>query len=201
MRIVNCSDVATAGRPVALATSRSGEGDPWASQRTCAASGPSRSGVRWLLSVLLLAGCATRVGEVDAPSAPAAKSAASPTTTRGEFLVEAGGLDTWNAVGQIAVRAPGVTYEGRAQMLGLYALRYRGESLMVLTRPLLAAETAGRLTTRVTATTPAGKPVDSDAAADLLGLLQRELPAEIEDVRRRQAAEKAGTGRARKARR
>ena len=71
---------------------------------------------------------------------------------------------------------------------------------MALTRPLLASETSGRLTTRVTATTAAGKPIDSDAAAELLALLQRELPAEIERVRKRQAAEKADSPRKRKGR-
>lgn len=140
-----------------------------------------------LIAAALLAAC--RSAPVAEPSPPAA-SPAPITATRGEFLVDAVALDTWNAVGQIAVRTPGVTYEGRAQMLGLYALRYRGQSLMVLTRPLLASETSGRLTTRVTASTAAGKLVDSDAAAELLSLLQRELPAEIDSVRKRQAVEK-----------
>lgn len=150
-----------------------------------------------LIAATALAAC--RTAPLAEPSPPAAPPPPL-TATRGEFLVEAGALDTWNAVGQIAVRTPGVTYEGRAQMLGLYALRYRGESLMVLTRPLLASETSGRLTTRVTATTAAGKLVDSEAAAELLALLQRELPDEIERVRKRQAAEKARPVRKRKSR-
>jgi hypothetical protein len=147
-------------------------------------------GIRCLLLIATASLAACRTVPVAEPAQPA--TPAPPIiATRGEFLVEAGALDTWNAVGQIAVRTPGVTYEGRAQMLGLYALRYRGEPLMVLTRPLLASQTSGRLTTRVTATTAAGKLVDSNAAAELLALLQRELPAEIESVRKRQAAEKA----------
>ena len=161
----------------------------------------ARHAARCLLLVAAASLAACRTAAVaEPPRSPAAAPAVPLTASRGEFLIEAGALDTWNAVGQIAVRTPGVTYEGRAQMLGLYALRYRGESLMVLTRPLLASQTSGRLTTRVTATDAGGKHVDSDAAADLLALLQRELPAEIEDVRRRQAADKARPVRKRGAR-
>ena len=162
---------------------------------------PRRWACTALLAASLLSGaCRTTAPVAVAPSA-VPEVPAPLTASRGEFLVEAGALDTWNAVGQVAVRTPGVTYEGRAQMLGLYALRYRGEPLMVLTRPLLASETTGRLTTRVTATTPAGKFVDSDAAAELLAVLQRALPGEIQDVRRRQAAERAAPVRKRKPRR
>jgi len=143
-----------------------------------------------LLLAILAAGCRTPgkplVEEVVLPT----EVVVPPTTTRGEFTIEADKLDTWNAVGQIAVRTPGVEYQGRAQMLDLYVLRYRGEEFVVLTKALLASATMTRLTTRVTATTPAGKPIDSDAVADLLALLQRELPAEIESVRARQAEEK-----------
>ena len=156
--------------------------------------------VRCLLLTAAANLAACRTAPVVQPPPPAAAPPPPLTATRGEFLIEAGALDTWNAVGQIAVRTRGVTYEGRAQMLGLYALRYRGESLMVLTRPLLASETAGRLTTRVTATSAGGKLVDSEAAAELLALLQRELPDEIESVRKRQAAEKAKPVRKRRSR-
>lgn len=144
-----------------------------------------------LLLLAALAGCATRgepVVEVPAPVSPPPILAA-PTATRGEFTIQAEKLDTWNAVGQIAVRTPGVDYQGRAQMLDLYSLRYRGVEFFILTKALPAAQTGNRLTTKVTATTPAGKPIDHDATADLLALLQRELPAEIASVRARQAAE------------
>ncbi|HEY0503014.1 MAG TPA: hypothetical protein VGD42_05905 [Lysobacter sp.] len=150
------------------------------------------------LSVLLcllvaLAGCRTR-GEpaAGAPQAPLPPVLAPPpATTRGEFTIEADKLDTWNAVGQIAVRTPGVQYQGRAQMLDLYSLRYRGVEFFVLTKALPAAQTGNRMTTKVTATTLAGKPVDHDAIAHLLAHLQRELPAEIASVRTRQAQERA----------
>ncbi len=143
-----------------------------------------------LLSAWLLAGCHTPGTPV---AEPAPAIAPPPTATRGEFLIEADKLDTWNAVGQIAVRTPGVEYQGRAQMLGLYVLRYRGESFMILARAMPLSDTIERLTTRVTATTSSGKPIDSDAVVELLALLQRELPAEILSVRARQAAEKQTT--------
>lgn len=113
-----------------------------------------------------------------------------PAVSRGEFTIPADMLDTWNAVGQIVVRTPGVTYEGRSQMLGLYSLRYRGEPFLVLTRALLLSDTVRNATTRVTATSPSGSPIDSEAAAELLALLRRALPAEIERVRARQAEER-----------
>ena len=148
-----------------------------------------------LLLTLVLAACTTtgpRQAEapVVAPPAPV-----PPVSTRGEFTLLADKLDTWNAVGQIAVRTPGVEYQGRAQMLDLYSLRYRGVDFLILTKALLAAETGNRLTTKVTATTPAGKPIDTDATAELLALLQRELPAEILSVQARQAAEKQAKAR------
>lgn len=147
---------------------------------------------------LALAGCATRAPPPAAPpTTDTVEPILPPATTRGEFTIVAGMLDTWNAVGQIVVRTPGTVYEGRAQMLGLYSVRYRDEPMLVLTRALLLSDTIRDTTTLVTAKSPAGKPLDSDAAAELLALLQRELPAEIASVRARQAAEqkaKAGKG-------
>ena len=58
----------------------------------------------------------------------------------------------------------------------------------MLTKAMTAAETGNRTRTRVTATTMAGKPIDEDATAEVLGMLQRALPAEVERVRRLQAA-------------
>lgn len=158
-----------------------------------------RTPLTLLMLLVALAACRSREPSPDVPG-PAAEPPlpvlAPPTVTRGEFTIAADKLDTWNAVGQIAVRTPGVEYQGRAQMLDLYSLRYRGIEFFVLTKALPAAETGNRMTTKVTATTPAGKPIDHDATAHLLALLQRELPAEIASVRARQAAEKkanAGT--------
>jgi hypothetical protein len=146
-----------------------------------------------LCIAVVIAGCAalplaptkpeTRPPEPTAPAAP-------PTTSRGQFNIGAGMLDTWNAVGQIVVRTDGVIYEGRAQMLGLYSVRYRGQPFLILTRALPLSDTIRSLTTQVTAASTSGKPIDSNAAAELLAVLQRELPAEIERVRARQAREK-----------
>ena len=144
-----------------------------------------------LLLALPVVGCRTPI--TPAPvrkAAPPVATHVPPTTTRGEFMIEAEKLDTWNAVGQIAVRTPGVEYQGRAQMLDLYVLRYRGVDFLVLTKAQPLSETIKRLTTKVTAATPEGKPINSDAVAELLARFQRELPAEIESVRARQAAEK-----------
>jgi hypothetical protein len=143
-----------------------------------------------LLLAILLAGCRTPGKPAAEEVVPLAEIVLPPTTTRGEFTIEADKLDTWNAVGQIAVRTPGVEYEGRAQMMDLYVLRYRGVDFLVLTKALPTSDTIKRQTTKVTATTPAGKPIDSDAVAELLALFQRELPAEIGIVRATQAAEK-----------
>lgn len=139
-----------------------------------------------MLIVLALASCAQ---PVRAPEPPPAEAPA-PDTTPLRFNIEAGMNDTWNAVGQILVRTPGVTYDGRAQMLGLNAIRYRGEALMLLTRALPLSDTIKALTTEVTVTTTQGKAMHSEGAAELLALLARELPAEIESVKAGLAAQK-----------
>ena len=136
--------------------------------------------------VLALAGCAQPLRT----PAPPPVEAPVPDTTPLRFNVEAGMNDTWNAVGQILVRTPGISYDGRAQMLGLYAIRYRGEALMMLTRGLPLSDTVKTLTTEVTVTTTQGKSMHSDAAADLLALLARALPAEIASVKAELAAQK-----------
>ena len=149
------------------------------------------------LLALLMPGCRTPPAAPAAPAAPPPVEAILPPTfTPGEFMIEADKLDTWNAVGQIAVRTPGVEYEGRAQMLDLYALRYRGVPFHILTKAVLLSDTIKRTTTRVTATTLDGKPIDSAPVTALLVLLQSELPAEIESVRAKQAAEKKAKAKA-----
>ena len=146
-----------------------------------------RSHALFLMLAVFLAACATRA---PAPAPPEVElPPAVPTVTRGEFTLEADKLDTWNAVGQILVNTPGVEYEGRSQMLDLYTVRYRGEEFLILTKALLLSDTIRKTTTRVTATTQDGQPIDSNAAADLLAQLQQKLPAEILSVRAKQAAE------------
>ncbi|MCI4568239.1 hypothetical protein [Lysobacter sp. CFH 32150] len=143
------------------------------------------------LLALLVTGCRTSPVPDEPPpeAAPPIEVALPPPFTPGEFMIEADKLDTWNAVGQIAVRTPGVEYEGRAQMLDLYTLRYRGMSFLVQTKSVLLSDSIKRTTTRVTATTLDGKPIDSEPVTELLVLLQGELAAEIERVRATQAAE------------
>jgi hypothetical protein len=124
------------------------------------------------------------------PTPPPAVAAPAPETPRPRFTVEASRNDTWNAVGQILVRTPGVEYDGRAQMLGLYAIRYRGEPLMVLTQALPLSDAITRTTTEVTVTPRREPSVGYDNAAALFALLERALPAELDSVRARFAAEK-----------
>ena len=144
-----------------------------------------------LIVACTLAACATRAPVRPPPPLGEPLPARTATVTRGEFTIAAGKLDTWNAVGQIVVRTAGATYEGRSQMLDLYSVRYRGQPFLLVTRALLLSDTIKDTTTLVTARTVDGKPIDSDASAELLILLQRELPAEIERVRATQAAEAA----------
>jgi len=141
---------------------------------------------------LALAACGTTPAPVATPSKKEAREQPVPTVTvtRGEFTLAADKLDVWNAVGQIVVNARGVEYLGRAQMLDLYSLRYRGVEFLVLTKAMTAAETGNVIRTRVTARTPAGKPIDNDATAEVLAMLQRALPAEVERVRAQQAKQK-----------
>lgn len=144
----------------------------------------------WLAALLwLLAGCGATpeprpgpppVGTATpSPSSPNANAHPEVDAARGEFTTPASMLDTWNAVGQILVRLDGVGYEGRAQMLGIYAVRYRGERLLVVTRALVMRSRAQGMSTKVGATWLDGKPSGSAAAVELLGLLQRRLPAEL----------------------
>ncbi len=145
-----------------------------------------------LIASSMLAACITRAPVREPTLAPAASETASaPPATRGEFTIAAGKLDTWNAVGQIVVRTHDARYAGRSQMLDLYSVRYRDQPFLLVTRALLLSDTVKDTTTLVTARTVEGKPIDSDASAELLGLLQRELPAEIERVRATQSAQAA----------
>ena len=126
---------------------------------------------------LALAGCATPERK-PAPTPPPLTEA-----TPVQLTVQAGMNETWNAVGQLLVDMPGVTWEGRSQMMGLNAVRYRGESLLVLTRAVPASATIRTLTTEVTVATQSGKRLHSAAAADLMLRLARALPAELERVK------------------
>jgi len=88
-------------------------------------------------------------------------------------------IHVWNAVGQLLVRMDGVTYETRAQKLGLYAVEYRGEKFLILTKALLLSSEIKSLTTEVRGALPTGKTSSSAPARELLDLLQARLPAEL----------------------
>ncbi|HTA64556.1 MAG TPA: hypothetical protein VK753_03550 [Xanthomonadaceae bacterium] len=124
--------------------------------------------------VALIAGCSMKPRPQIAPPPPVV--VAMPAT---DFTIAAGMLDTWNAIGQILVRTDGVTYEGRAQMLGLYDVRYRGDRFLIVTRALTLTSERKVMTTRVAAVRQDGKPDGSAAAVALLGTLQARLPEEI----------------------
>ncbi|HEY2345915.1 MAG TPA: hypothetical protein VGH80_08525 [Xanthomonadaceae bacterium] len=128
------------------------------------------------VAVLLLAagGCATTPPP---PPPPPAVYVPPPVS---DFIIDAGMLDTWNAVGEILVRLDGVSYQGRSQMMGLYDLKFRGERFLVFTRAMTMTKPTDVISTQVRVATPDGKPDDSPAATDLLEMVHDRLPAELQ---------------------
>ena len=110
---------------------------------------------------------------------PDAEAPAPVPADGGAFTVPESMLDTWNTIGKILVGLDGVGYEGRAQMLGLYVVRYRGERFLVRTRALVIEMPGQGLRTRVDALGPEGQAIRSAAAADLLRVLAKRVPAEV----------------------
>ena len=134
------------------------------------------SRLMWLVAAAsLVAGCSSTPAPKVVPPAVVIAVPAPPAN----FTIAAGELDTWNAIGQLLVRMDGVTYEGRAQKLGLYAVEYRGEKFLLLTRALWLSNEIKVTTTEVRAALQDGKPNSSAPAIELLGLLQARLPAEL----------------------
>jgi len=137
---------------------------------------PTLARLFWFVAtVLLVVGCSTNPSPKTVPTA-----VVIPPPSR--FNIAASELDTWNAVGQLLVRMDGVTYEGRAQKLGLYAVEYRGEKFLILTKALWLSSEIKTLTTEVRTALPTGKPNSSAPAIELLGLLQARLPMEIHRI-------------------
>jgi len=127
--------------------------------------------------MLLVASCApTR------PEPPAPVVLATPVGIT-EFTVADNMLDTWNTIGQIIVRLDGAEYESRAQMLGIYAVRYQGERFLLRTEALVLPAAGQHTLTRVLALGLDGKPNRGLAATALLEILQQRIPAEIDKYR------------------
>lgn len=140
---------------------------------------------RFAVIVSLAIGCGG-CGSIATPQTPP-REAASPSseeeaasdTAPGEFTIAASMNDTWNTVGQVLVRTDGVTYESRAQMLGLYGVRYRGERFLIHTQGVVMRRPSEGMATRVTALELDGKPKHSAAAVELLETLKKRVPEEI----------------------
>lgn len=127
-----------------------------------------------LVLMLVLGACSTTPKQ---PTTSPQAYAAIPNDGN-EFVVAETMNDTWNTVGQVLVSVDGVVYEGRAQMLGLYIVRYRGEPFLVRTQALLATAAAPGVRTRVDALNSSGAPLRTAATSALLGILAQRVPVE-----------------------
>jgi hypothetical protein len=140
---------------------------------------PTLFRLMWIVvAVSLVAGCVSTPAPKVVPPTVVIETPLPPSN----FTIAAAELDTWNAVGQLLVRMDGVTYEGRAQKLGLYAVEYRGEKFLILTKALWLSSEVKSLTTDVRVALQDGKPNSSGPARELLGLLQARLPAELSRI-------------------
>jgi len=122
-----------------------------------------------------------RGGPLTSVSEPSAAEAAN--VDRGDFTVADNMLDTWNTIGKILVRMDGVQYESRAQMLGIYALRYRGERFLIRTQAVVIQDPTAGIQTRVSAMELDGKVKSSAASVQLLRILRERVPLEIAKYR------------------
>jgi hypothetical protein len=112
-------------------------------------------------------------------SVPTSATAEAANVDRGDFAVADNMLDTWNTIGQILMHLDGVEYESRAQMLGIYALRYRGERFLIRTQAMVIQDPTAGIQTRVSAMDLHGKARSSAASVQLLRLLRERVPLEI----------------------
>jgi len=144
---------------------------------------PWRGGVfaAALAFALALAGCHREPRPTPPPPIP---------EDGGAFTVGESMLDTWNTIGQVLVRLEGVEYLGRAQMLGLYDVNYRGEHFLLRARAL-PLEAAGQgLRAHVDVLAPQGGAYRSDASFVLLQQLAQRVP--VEGARYRQPDRRPG---------
>ena len=138
---------------------------------------------------LVTAGCVgigTKTGQPQGGSSalvPTSPTAEAANVGRGDFSVADNMLDTWYTIGKILVRLDGVEYESRAQMLGIYALRYRGERFLIRTQAVVIQDPTAGIQTRVSALDLDGKVKSSIASVQLLRLLRERVPLEIAKYR------------------
>jgi hypothetical protein len=102
-----------------------------------------------------------------------------------EFVVAESANTTWNTIGQVLLGIDDVRYEGRAQILYVYDVRYRGEAFLIRARGLPAEAASPGLRTRVDAITSSGAPLRSVATSELLGILSTRVPVEAPHWRAR----------------
>lgn len=133
----------------------------------------------WLAAVC--GGCGPILPSQQPPGGPSTTSEPDPMAddAPGEFTIAASMNDTWNTVGQVLVRTDGVTYESRAQMLGIYGVHYRGERFLIRTQAVVMRSPTDGMVTRVLALELDGKPKHSAAAIKLLEILKLRVPMEI----------------------
>lgn len=141
-----------------------------------------RRALAWLSAVALIGlsigGCSGIRSEKAPPQPPVPKVIESA-----EFTIADNLNDVWNTVGQILVRLDHIDYESRAQMMGIYSIRYRGERLLIRTQAVVLTNPTDGVLTRVMALGPEGKPIHSRVANELLGILEQRIPLEIEKYR------------------
>jgi hypothetical protein len=125
--------------------------------------------------VLALAGC------VSAPASRSVVEAIAPPIPPdgGAFTVAENTLDTWNTIGKVLVAMDDVQYQGRAQMLGLYTIGFRGEQFLIRTQAVVLRDATEAIHTRVDALGPTGKPTQSPAAIEMLARLAQRVPMEV----------------------
>lgn len=127
---------------------------------------------------LTISGCSGIRSEKKPPQPPAPEVMESA-----EFTIADNLNDVWNTVGQILVRLDHIDYESRAQMMGIYAVRYRGERLLIRTQAVVLGSPTDGMLTRVMALAPDGTPIHSRVANELLDVLEQRIPVEIEKYR------------------
>ena len=140
------------------------------------------------LAALLPAACGTLQPPAAAPPRVAGdRGTDAAAVSPPGFTLAVDSLDAWNAVGQLVVRSHDIRLEGRAQMLDLHAVRFRGQGLLVLTRAVPLSDAVAMPTTRVSVVAQDGAASDATAAGLLLQVLREALPAEVARVRARPA--------------